>query len=411
MIGRNLGHYRITAKLGAGGMGEVYLAEDTRLDRQVAIKFLPMELAKDPDRCRRFLVEAKSASALNHPNVCVVYEIGETEDRGPFIVMEFVEGKPLNALFQQGTVPIGKVIEIGIQVAEALHAAHRHRIVHRDIKAANINLSESGQVKVLDFGLAKRITQAPNMLEATANLDQTQSGQVLGTPNYMSPEQALGKEIDHRTDLFSMGVVLYELTTGRLPFTAASFGEIIDKIVHAQPPAIARLNYDANPELERIILKCLQKAPDRRYQSALELAIDLRNLKQSLEGSGSRPTGEEYRAVAGSSSVHHAHDPTLNVAPAEVKASDIFISCAARRPALGSWTRRVGFPIPAKLEGAAGAVVRRPDQDVQPPHASGKRRHRPAGVRATAGGQDDGFRRLPAVHQIGGLPPGSREVL
>ena len=284
MIGKTVGHYRITSKLGAGGMGEVFLADDTRLERKAAIKFLPAEIAADPERRQRFLNEARAASALNHPHVCIVYDVGETEDGLPYIAMEFVEGQPLDVLVKQGPLEISRVVEIAAQVADALDAAHASRIVHRDIKPANISLNERGQVKVLDFGLAKRMPQeSADALGMTAPMQQTQSGQVLGTPSYMSPEQALGKDLDHRTDIFSMGVVLYELTTGQRPFTGANFAEILDKIVHDQPTAIARLNYDVPPELERITLKCLQKSPDRRYQTARELMVDLRNLARELE--------------------------------------------------------------------------------------------------------------------------------
>src|SRR5437764_952072 len=261
MIGKTVGHYRITAKLGAGGMGEVFLAEDTRLERKAAIKFLPVEVASDPQRRQRFLTEAKAASALNHPHVCVVYDVGETQDGLLFIAMEFVEGQSLDALVKQGSQEISKVVEIAIQVADALDAAHGRGIVHRDIKPANINLNQRGQVKVLDFGLAKRMPAGTQTNDTTQDLQQTQQGQLLGTPSYMSPEQALGKDLDHRTDLFSLGVVLYELMTGQRPFAGASFTEIVNNIVHSQPAAIARFNYNVPPELERITLKCLQKSP------------------------------------------------------------------------------------------------------------------------------------------------------
>ena len=216
MIGKTVGHYRITAKLGAGGMGEVFLAEDTRLDRKAAIKFLPADLADDPERRQRFLTEAKAASALNHPHVCVVYDVGETEDGLPFIAMEFVEGQSLDELVKQGPLEISRVVEIAVQVADALDAAHSRRIVHRDIKPDNISLNERGEVKVLDFGLAKRMLQdGADPLGKTEDVQQTQDGQVLGTPRYMSPEQALGKAVDHRSDLFSLGSVIYHMLTGR----------------------------------------------------------------------------------------------------------------------------------------------------------------------------------------------------
>ena len=281
MIGKTVGQYRIMSKLGAGGMGEVFLAQDTRLERKAAIKFLPADMAADPGRRTRFLTEARAASALNHAHVCTVYDVGETDDGRPFIAMEFVEGQPLDALVKQGPLQVSRVVEIAVQVADALDAAHARRIVHRDIKPANISLNERGQVKVLDFGLAKRMPGTDG--ENTQDFQQTQQGQVLGTPNYMSPEQALGKEVDHRTDIFSLGVVLYELTTGQRPFKGGTIAEIINKIVHEQPLAIARLNYDVPPELERITLKCLQKSPDRRYQTTRELMVDLRNLARELE--------------------------------------------------------------------------------------------------------------------------------
>jgi serine/threonine protein kinase len=283
MIGRTIGHYRVTAKLGAGGMGEVFLAEDSRLGRKAAIKFLPVDAAGDPERRQRFFAEAKAASALNHPHVCVVYDVGETDDGLPFIAMEFVEGKTLDAFVEQGPLETSRAVEIAVQIVDALDAAHSRGIVHRDIKPANISLNERGEVKVLDFGLAKRMPTATVGDAITHDLQQTQQGQVLGTPAYMSPEQALARDLDHRTDIFSLGVVLYELATGRRPFTASTFGEIVDKIVHYHPAAIARLNYDVPVDFERIILKCLQKQSDRRYQSARELMVDLKNLRRELD--------------------------------------------------------------------------------------------------------------------------------
>jgi serine/threonine protein kinase len=322
MIGKTVGHYRITAKLGAGGMGEVFLAEDTRLERKAAIKFLPAELAADPERRQRFLNEARAASALNHPHICVVYDAGETEDGLPFIGMEFVEGQSLDALVNQGPLEISRIAEIAVQVADALDTAHGRRIVHRDIKPGNIRLNERGQVKVLDFGLAKRLPTVANEPGITQDLQQTHLGQVLGTPAYMSPEQALGKGLDHRSDLFSVGVVLYELATGRRPFTGANFAEIVNNIVHAQPPALARLNYDVPPELERIILKCLQKQSERRYQSARELLVDLKNLRREIDGQGAG--GSLLTPVT---SAHHAPASAPAVAdPKELAQSDVVIT-------------------------------------------------------------------------------------
>src|SRR5262245_17483459 len=200
MIGKTVGHYRITSRLGAGGMGEVFLAQDTRLERKAAIKFLPAETAADPERRQRFLSEARAASALNHPHVCVVYDVGETDDGLPFIAMEFVGGQPLDAVAKHKPLEIPRVVEVMAQVADALDAAHASRIVHRDVKPANIRLNERGQVKVLDFGLAKRLPHGTERTEVTQDFQQTRQGQVVGTPSYMSPEQALGKDLDQRTD-------------------------------------------------------------------------------------------------------------------------------------------------------------------------------------------------------------------
>jgi serine/threonine protein kinase len=330
MIGKTLGHYRITAKLGAGGMGEVFLAEDTRLDRHAAIKILPADLARDPERRQRFLAEARVASALNHPHVCVVYDVSETEDGLPFIAMEFVEGQSLAALVKSGPLEISRIVEIAIQVADALDSAHARGIVHRDIKPENISVNERGQVKVLDFGLAKRVLQeSAGVLEITVQM-QTQAGQVLGTPSYMSPEQALGKSVDHRSDLFSLGSVVYRLLTGRAPFPGGNLGEVFENVIHRQPDAIARFNYEVPPELERITLKLLAKDVGRRYQSARELLVDLQNLKQSQEAGVSRISAGEGSAVTDhwslsqAAGIQAAPIPTVD----EVKASDIFISCA-----------------------------------------------------------------------------------
>ena len=326
MIGKRVGHYLITARIGAGGMGQVYLAEDTRLERRAAIKFLPLEWAADQDRRDRFFREAKAASALNHPNVCVVYDVGETEDGIPFIAMEHIEGTPLDIFVNEGSLEVAKTLQIVLQVVKALDAAHSRKIIHRDIKPGNISVDRHGHVKVLDFGLAKRLDQdgAPD-LGMTGDMQRTQEGTVLGTPTYMSPEQALGRDVDHRTDLFSVGIVLYRMLTGLLPFNAANFTEIVDRIVHTQPVAIARLNYDVPPELERITLKCLQKSADQRYQSARELAIDLENLSRELTLSTSGQSSKHYDPLG---VTQIPSGSRRRVDPEEISQSDVVITYA-----------------------------------------------------------------------------------
>jgi TolB-like protein/Flp pilus assembly protein TadD/predicted Ser/Thr protein kinase len=273
----DIGHYRIKQKLGSGGMGDVYLAEDLKLHRSVALKVLPADVAGDPQRRLRFLHEAHAASVLNHPNVSTIYEVGEADDT-VFIAMELIEGKTLTQVRESRTCEIDEVIDIAMQAADALDEAHSRGIVHRDIKSANIMLTPRGHVKVLDFGLAKLRADADVKDEDTRI--KTSPGLVIGTPSYMSPEQALGRAVDHRSDLFSLGIVLYELIAGRLPFEGATTTETIQKITNSQPDPIARFNYSAPPELERIVRKLLEKDPERRYQSAHELLVDLKNLKR-----------------------------------------------------------------------------------------------------------------------------------
>ena len=295
-------HYRVVRPLGAGGMGEVFLAQDTRLDRSVALKFLPAESAADARHRQRFLTEAKAVAALNHPNICTIYDVGEAEDGRPFIAMELLEGETLGARLKRASLEMPELIEIGLQVVEALAAAHAKGIVHRDIKPSNLHVTAEGRVKVLDFGLAKRLT-VESATEEAATLVQTQSGQVLGTPNYMSPEQALAGEVDARTDLFALGTVLYEMVAGRAPFAGRSVSETFDKILHATPEALARFNAAVPAELERMILKCLRKPPEERYQSARDLIVDLRNLRESLKAPETARTDVMVPAWAGTGQV------------------------------------------------------------------------------------------------------------
>jgi serine/threonine protein kinase len=282
--GQRVGPYQILEPIGAGGMGEVYSARDTRLDRTVALKILPSDFATDQHRMRRFIQEGKAASAINHPNVCTIYDVGEGENRRPFIAMEYIEGQTLSARIVRQPLKSEEIIEVAGQVADALDAACSKGITHRDIKPGNIMITGRGQVKVLDFGLARVAGVATGTGAESTTLVKTDSGALLGTVQYMSPEQALGQKVDHRSDIFSLGIVMYEMATGRAPFAGSNAAEILDRIVHAQPEAIARFNYETPPELERIIRKCLEKDPGSRYQSARETLIDLKSLKRDCGG-------------------------------------------------------------------------------------------------------------------------------
>ncbi|GMR22053.1 MAG: serine/threonine-protein kinase [Acidobacteriota bacterium] len=281
MIPETLSHYRVLEKLGAGAMGEVYLAKDTKLDRTVALKILPPEFAENPESLERFVREAKAASAIKHANVAHIYEIGEA-DGIHFIAMEHVEGDTLAASLSGKPLPTRDILDIAVQVADALDEAHGKRITHRDIKPGNLMLTDRGQIKMLDFGLAKMAATSTPESDAPTEA-KTATGMVMGTVQYMSPEQAMGRDVDGRSDIFSLGVVLYELATGRLPFSGASPAETLTRITSSPPEAIARLNYDVPAELERVIRKCLEKDPGARYQSARELLVDLKNLKRDTE--------------------------------------------------------------------------------------------------------------------------------
>src|SRR5438128_2926587 len=284
--GTKLGRYEIRSKIGEGGMGEVYLAHDTQLDRAVALKILSAEVARDQQRLSRFLQEARAASKLKSANVGHIYEIGETEGHH-FIAMEYVEGEPLNQKMGGRPMEAAEIVKLGIQIARALDEAHTKGITHRDIKPQNIIVTSDAEVKMLDFGLAK-LSTVPSENDLTPESElatkvKTSPGVVMGTVNYMSPEQAMGRDVDHRTDLFSLGVVLYEMATGRVPFSGASLTETIDRIAHAQPEAIARFNYNVPSELEGIIKKAMRKNRDERYQSARDMLVDLQDLERELE--------------------------------------------------------------------------------------------------------------------------------
>jgi serine/threonine protein kinase/Flp pilus assembly protein TadD len=285
-VGRSLGHYQTLSLIGAGGMGEVYLAEDTRLGRKVALKLLPAAFTQDRERVRRFKQEARAASSLNHPNILTIHEIGEAsaaEGGAHYIVSEFVEGATLRSMARSGRLDIGKAKVIAEQVAGALSVAHGAGIVHRDIKPENVMVRPDGLVKVLDFGLAKLTeTPAPPDSEASTNMS-TAPGMVMGTVSYMSPEQARGQKVDHRADIFSLGVVLYEMLAGRRPFEGATMSDVIAALLTAEPPPLRQYRAEATAELEQVLGKCLAKAREARYQSAAELIVELKTLPPGIQ--------------------------------------------------------------------------------------------------------------------------------
>jgi serine/threonine-protein kinase len=329
--GTILGRYEIRAKLGEGGMGEVYLAQDTKLDRKVALKILQAQVAANHERMRRFVQEAKAASALNHPNIITIHEIDQTDDLH-FIATEFIEGETLRQRMQKSVMKLDEAIDIGVQISGALSAAHASGIVHRDIKPENVMLRHDRIVKVLDFGLAKLTEQVSSGLidtEAPTRVVNTQPGMVMGTALYMSPEQARGQALDARTDIFSLGVVLYEMLAGCVPFRGDTTTDVLARLVDDQePPPLARYCHEVPSELERIVSKALRKDRDERYQTSKDLLLDLQRLKRELEFARERersqpPTSKAATPIEGSRIAETIQSPAVTTAVAETPRTKI----------------------------------------------------------------------------------------
>jgi serine/threonine protein kinase len=344
MINQTISHYRITGQLGSGGMGVVYEAEDLNLGRKVALKFLPPQLSRDQNALDRFLLEARTASALNHPNICTIYAVEKTGDGADvqsFIAMELLQGQNLDQKLISGPLPVGPLLDVAIQLADALDAAHAKGIIHRDIKPANIFMTPRGQVKVLDFGLAKLTRPEMQMETIGATQDSpspkhlTSPGATVGTISYRSPEQARGEELDMRTDLFSLGTVIYQMATGKLPFSGATSAVVFHAILELDPVSPRQLNATLPPKLQEIVEKLLEKDRDLRYQSAADLRGDLKRLKRDVE-SGRKSVAASAAAAIPAAAGVSGSGPSVPSAPGSGSSQSSAVVAAASRHKLGT---------------------------------------------------------------------------
>src|SRR5438045_400405 len=336
MLNETIAHYRVLRKLGSGGMGVVYEAEDTKLGRRVALKFLPEDSHRDPQALERFLREARAASSLNHSGICTIHAIEEHEAK-TFIAMELLEGQTLDKLLRQGSISVGRAIEMGIQLADALDAAHKKGIIHRDIKPANIFVTERGALKILDFGLAKLTAEHHTYADGetigdTETLLLTSPGTAVGTIAYMSPEQARGEELDARSDLFSLGAVLYQTVTGKQPFPGSTSAVVFDNILRNSPIAPVSLNPEIPGELERILNKALEKDRDVRYQVAAELRPDLNRLQREIDSGKVAPVSSSSGRIRAELSPAAAQPAE----PARLPSSSSVLIAAASKNKLGT---------------------------------------------------------------------------